>query len=647
VKRLFPFFLLAVAAAAAPVTFPADCTAGLGMNIHFTDPRPGELEMMTAAGVRWVRMDFSWGGTERQKEKYDFAAYERLLAALDKHGVRALFILDYGNKLYEPDASVRTAAGREAFARWAAAAVSHFKGRGIYWEIWNEPNGGFWKPKADVAEYSAMALAACKAMRAAAPDETIIGPATSTIDLAFIEGCGKAGLFDYWDAISVHPYRQEIPESVALEYATLRRLVAKYRERPILSGEWGYSSAWQHYDAEKQGKMLPREWLINIANGIPVSIWYDWHEDGTDPKEPEHHFGTVENAYRSGPVYVPKPAYTAAKALTTALRGSEFLRRLSVGGAQDYVLLFRRGAGLKLAAWTTVAAHPLRLPGESELTLNLTDAPQYLDLPKGDAKLATIPARPALRAILQPSDGSLQVRLENPNAEPFTAEVRLTEVPATAQPITLAKGEWEKSLSFPLEGKLAESFRVGVQVVQSAQLFLEVPPRQFTPVKAELFTGAKIRPDGDAKVASEQTLSVATAPEPPPGGNAEVLRLRYKAAPGWKFFLGQPSGEAPREIAGQPQAFGMWIHGDGQGCHLRLRVVDASGQTWQPSGPRIDWKGWRYVELPLNPETAHWGGKKEGGVQYPLHWDSLFLVDSPRESEVHGELYFTRPWVIE
>ena len=39
--------------------------ASIGVNIHFTDPAPGEMEQIAAAGFKWVRMDFEWGGIER------------------------------------------------------------------------------------------------------------------------------------------------------------------------------------------------------------------------------------------------------------------------------------------------------------------------------------------------------------------------------------------------------------------------------------------------------------------------------------------------------------------------------------------------------------------------------------------------------
>lgn len=380
-------------------------TQGLGVNIHFTDPRPGEINMLAAGGFRWVRMDLTWSRTEVAKGQYDFSAYDRLLAALAPARICALFILDYTNPLYDRGLSPHTDAGRQAFARWAAAAVRHFRGRGVLWEMYNEPNIRFWRPKPNVDDYIKLALAVGRAIRAAAPGETYIGPATSTIDLPFLEACFKAGLLDYWSAVSVHPYRKSAPETAADEFRILRELIAKYssgKQIPIFAGEWGYSSAWAGMDEEKQGKMLAREWLTNLSNDIRLSIWYDWHDDGPNPAEPEHHFGTVRHPYRAGhnPVYDSKPAYRAAQTLTTLLNGYRFQKRLAVGNSNDYILLFTKGDDARLAAWTTsetpqsflapaspgrflVTAHtgeklPPLTANESALSLTLTDAPQYI-----------------------------------------------------------------------------------------------------------------------------------------------------------------------------------------------------------------------------------------------------------------------------
>ena len=50
----------------------SEIPAGFGVNIHFTDPRPGEMKMLAAAGFRWVRMDLKWDATESEPGRYDF-----------------------------------------------------------------------------------------------------------------------------------------------------------------------------------------------------------------------------------------------------------------------------------------------------------------------------------------------------------------------------------------------------------------------------------------------------------------------------------------------------------------------------------------------------------------------------------------------
>src|SRR5438270_11294355 len=58
---------------------------GLGVNIHFTDPKPAEMKILADAGFRWVRMDFGWGATEREEGPYDFLT----LRAADEGAGRA------------------------------------------------------------------------------------------------------------------------------------------------------------------------------------------------------------------------------------------------------------------------------------------------------------------------------------------------------------------------------------------------------------------------------------------------------------------------------------------------------------------------------------------------------------------------------
>ncbi|HSZ59090.1 MAG TPA: beta-galactosidase [Tepidisphaeraceae bacterium] len=361
---------------------------GLGVNIHFTDPRPGEMEMLARAGFKWVRMDFAWSGIERRKGEYDFSAYDRLVKALDEHHIRPIFILDYSNRMYDEGLSPHTDGGREGFAKWAAASAVHFKGRGVVWEMYNEPNIGFWKPKRNFDDYAKLAVAVGKALHEAAPDETYIGPACSTMDFKFLETCFKAGCLEYWSAVSVHPYRQKNPETVAADYARLRELIERYtpsgKKIPIVSGEWGYSSAWKKYDEARQAEYLPREMLANIASGVRISIWYDWHDDGTKTTDAEHHFGTVHYPYESGKpqVYDPKPTYRAMEELSSELAGCVLVKRIDLGKDADWALLFRGPQGEKVVAWTTGEAHAMTIPtGSKTIQLEADGRVQYVAIP--------------------------------------------------------------------------------------------------------------------------------------------------------------------------------------------------------------------------------------------------------------------------
>src|SRR5437773_86902 len=109
----FAIFLLPSLAVAGPINIPPEIPSGLGVNIHFTDPKPNEMEQLAAGGFKFIRMDFSWKATEKTNAAYDFSAYERLLLALKPHNIRAIFILDCSNKLYDNDLSPHTDAGRK------------------------------------------------------------------------------------------------------------------------------------------------------------------------------------------------------------------------------------------------------------------------------------------------------------------------------------------------------------------------------------------------------------------------------------------------------------------------------------------------------------------------------------------------------
>lgn len=366
--------------AAHAANLPAPAIANSpGVSIHFVRGNTQDLDMMAAAGVKIVRTDFKWGDIEYQKGVYDWSAYDELAANLAKRGMRPYFILDYSNALYEqieilsqngvPYAafvdSPRNPASIAGFAAWAKAAALHFQSQNVIWEIWNEPNlSDFWKPSANVTEYTNLAKATCNAIHGAVPGAAVIGGATSTFPWDFLYSYLSSGALDCVDAISVHPYRAALPETVTAEMQYLQWVINQYAPAtrknaiPVVSGEWGYSTETYGVPLADQANYLVRMQLNNLLNGNPISIWYDWKNDGTNAAYNENNFGMVTSTLQV------KPSYQAMTTMTTQLKGFTLLGRIPVGNDQDYVLLFANAAGKqKAVVWTTGSTHPLTLLG--------------------------------------------------------------------------------------------------------------------------------------------------------------------------------------------------------------------------------------------------------------------------------------------
>jgi hypothetical protein len=291
-------------------------TNDFGVTIEFYRDAHKQAEMMAAAGVRWVRVDLAWSAAEPQPGRYDFLTWDRFVDSFEPVGIRTLFILDYGNRLYEDGLPPSTASGRAAFAAFAGAAGRHFRGRAA-WEIWNEPNlPQFWAGSPDPAAYVALARAAAAALRREDPRAWILGPSLGggTFDFKYLDATFALGLLDIVDAVSVHPYGAAYPEAASAFYDEVRRRIAHYApdlDIPVVVSEWGY--AVEGLGREKQAEYLLRALDTNRRSGIPLTIWYNWQE----PITPWHSFGLLDVRGQ------PKPAYLALKSTALRERGDE------------------------------------------------------------------------------------------------------------------------------------------------------------------------------------------------------------------------------------------------------------------------------------------------------------------------------------
>jgi polysaccharide biosynthesis protein PslG len=374
---------------------------GVNVNHELTDD---QIQSIVDAGFKWVRIDLVWSSVEKEKGQYDFKStgYDRLNKSLKEKGIRTYFILDYENKLYEKNRSVVTGEGRKAFSKFVKAAVERYSDQESIWEIWNEPNNkNFWNPQPSYKDYSLLVQEVAPVIKKYDKTSTVVAPALAGVDqysLEWLRNSLDQGILDYIDAISVHPYQYGKPENVIDDYHDLKTLVKKYSKKnvPIISGEWGYSMTdtpvQEPVGEIKQAEYLTRMFLINAEQKIPISIWYNWKNDGTDPQNRQHNFGVV--SYYSN----PKLSFLATQTLTKQLNGYTFSKKINSSKSNDYTLEFVDSDGKKiLAFWTTDSNHNSKIKltkGKGKLVsmlgavrnvewrnsieLNLSTSPSYL-----------------------------------------------------------------------------------------------------------------------------------------------------------------------------------------------------------------------------------------------------------------------------
>lgn len=340
---------------------------GTGVNIHFRGASQKDLALIQSAHIKIIRADLTWADIERKEGVYSFKKYDELIDGCQERDIRIMFILDYKNKIYGNEPSIKTDKQRKGFARFAKKAVERYRGRGVIWEIWNEPNiEKFWGEEPNADDYMALVEETCEAIRKVVPDALIIAPATCGCDNEFIKNCAKKGLFEFVNGISVHPYREGGPESVLNCYKSLRKFIKKYgpdkeEKIKILSSEWGWCLSFLDYKtvgkskAElKQAIYLTRRFCIDAFAGVSCAIHYKWRENN---------YGLIRQNFSL------KPSYTAFKVTNEQLTGyCRNISRLDIGDKEkDFIFLFEGESGKKIVAWTTEGSKTITLPSVNRI----------------------------------------------------------------------------------------------------------------------------------------------------------------------------------------------------------------------------------------------------------------------------------------
>jgi len=294
--------------------FPAS-RADTGVAVHdLNDTKL--LDAVKDVGFSFVRTDLFWG-TVQTASGWNFAPFDTLVSNLADRGLGALFILGYDHDLYSPRQAPTTPAQLAAFHAYVYQSALHYKKAAVRFEVWNEQDSKqFWLADPSPPAYRNLLKTAVDAAKAANPKAIIATGGVTEANRSFIRSVGDISATQVGpDAVGVHPYRQQYPETVLGDYRTLDQDLSTYHKVPELwATELGYPSYGYSYVSDigdghspkaraRQAKYAVRLFLANWIAQIGLTAYYDMRNDGTDPRDREHNFGLLDANNTKLPVY--------------------------------------------------------------------------------------------------------------------------------------------------------------------------------------------------------------------------------------------------------------------------------------------------------------------------------------------------------
>ena len=309
------------------------------------------LEMASAAGIGWIKQQFSWEEIEPwRKGEFEWAKYDRIVDLAERYGMQIIARLDrppdwtrQDNAAAYSQFKTRPPDDLADYGDFVRAFVQRYKGRVRHIQIWNEPNltaeWGF--QRVDAVAYTQLLEVAYRRAKEADPNVVVLSaPLAITLedasmrgnhnDLIFLEQMYQAGAGDFFDILSANafgldrpPEEAPDPEVLNVRRAELQReIMERYGDvrKPIWINEYGWNAApasfpqelltWERVTEAEQADYTVRGIAWARRNwpwlGV-VNIWYFRQVGDVPPDRAAYYFALVD------PEFNPRPVYEAVR----------------------------------------------------------------------------------------------------------------------------------------------------------------------------------------------------------------------------------------------------------------------------------------------------------------------------------------------
>ena len=306
-------------------------------------------------GWQSPRTGNEWNSIEKTAGVYNFSGWESEFAPYRKKGNRIVYLVTYNNPIYNGRTDImarqygpKTKEEFDAYAKYAAK-VAELNPDIKYFELYNEPNIGFWKPNPNVDDYTYLCEVTAREIKKVRPDAVVTVGSMAGANAAFPLNMLRRNAYSSMDCISYHPYVYPAKADISLQNSIsgIHDLILTeggWKEGIVTELGWPTHLGGTGISEDQQSIEFVKAYILLESNGVKVSQMYRMNDPGKNKEFNEDNFGMMR--YDGS----PKPTITSVKELNQRTQGGIYMGEIELANnMKAYMYLVDQR--LEVVAW--------------------------------------------------------------------------------------------------------------------------------------------------------------------------------------------------------------------------------------------------------------------------------------------------------
>lgn len=306
-------------------------------------------------GWQSPRTGSEWNGIEKTAGVYDFSGWANNFAPYRKENNKIVYLVTYNNPIYNGRTDImarqygpKTKEEFDAYAKYAAKAAE-LNPDIKYFELYNEPNIGFWKPNPNVDDYTYLCEVTANEIRKVRPDAVVTVGSMAGANAAWTLNMYRRNAFPIFDCISYHPYvyPAKADQSLQTSISGIHDQILTeggWKEGIVTELGWPTHRGGTGITEEQQSIEFVKAYVILESNGVEVSQMYRQNDPGRNLEYNEDNFGMIRYDGTA------KPTITSVKELNQRTSGGRYMGEIELSG--DMVAhMYLKDQKLAVVAW--------------------------------------------------------------------------------------------------------------------------------------------------------------------------------------------------------------------------------------------------------------------------------------------------------